>query len=233
MSTRRRFALLAAFVAPVACTSTADLTSQGGDSGPGDGEGGGEGDGAADQTAPDVRLADTSTAADSSPGTDANGEADVIDAGDDGNLLTNGGFEKGAAGCQDWIGYALIGVRSTNAHTGKAACLVCVQPPATGYFSLESAPIPVKAGSTYHGEVWLSAPPSGPIAGATGVDLVISTLDGGFDMGQGTPLTPGSAWASSSVTYTVPDDGQMVFAVRSLQPDGGCVLVDDAVLDLQ
>jgi hypothetical protein len=160
----------------------------------------------------------------------------VVDAGSDGpmdgavacapvpgNLLVNDNadFELGCASWHLTQGGSLTS--SAQAHCGSMACQAC--PSASVAFDnlYANVNIPVFHGEQYQFQAYLRAADV-PFSVAP-----IFGLNGGQIQGSDTALS--GAYASISTTMTVIGDDTLVqVMIRLDHADGGCVLVDDALL---
>jgi hypothetical protein len=149
------------------------------------------------------------------------------------NLLANASFEEGAGGCgTGWAPNAAWLARSTPARGGAAACLLCVTPPDSTYFSVDATiAVPVPAAGSYYAEAWLRAPDDASVAGLTGVQVWFSPADGGSSIVfQANEVSPTAAWTASSIGFVVDGPGSLSILVHCYQPNAGCILIDDVGL---
>jgi hypothetical protein len=168
-------------------------------------------------------------------------DAQAPDAGPDGpsadapsgNLLVNPDFESDAGGCgPGWVTYNATLTRSTIAHSGQYACMVCST--SAGGYSMFATPRPVtdpKPGASYYAQAWFSTVPDAAL-GSVALELYEYGYDGG-DHYLGYMAMPGNTQGYHVVQppCLVDEAGASIgFEIHASLPDGAtssCFLIDD------
>lgn len=171
------------------------------------------------------------------------GQPNDAGGGDAGaNLVPNGSFDQGNGGCGvSWgNGYNMTFMSTSPGRTGSNACLVCIQPTASGSYGLDLlTPISVPAGS-YYAEAWLTTP-DGSAPTPAGI-LISYDVDGGVSgcggIGQNCQGSffdpPTGSWAVSTATFLVTGTETLHVEIHSYGGDPGtCYVVDDVALYAQ
>jgi hypothetical protein len=170
------------------------------------------------------------------PGAEAGGEdagAKDGEPGDGvagaGNLIVNGGFEQAGAACgPGWSPRRSTLTRSTEARSGEASCLVCLDPGMElgNVWPSDNKLADAKAGDTYFAEAWVAAAPEGPAAKMI-MHLLVDDTDVAF-----TSVIPGQSWERVQIQGAADHDGVINFALRVSQHEAlpACFLVDDVVV---
>jgi hypothetical protein len=188
--------------------------------------------------APDVSSSDVQAPLDAAPDTATDGA--VIDVAPRVVVPPNGDFEDTTgSGCRSWhlVGSGTL-VRSTTAHTGSQACLVC---PVGKALLAPISPIKVRsdAGTLVTlAAFWRQPPDAGVPDSSATVQFEMDSYfaDGGYGPRITTaplPVPASPVWARADVTLAIDSQTDSVdtfLAVTPSLPDE-CVLVDDVSLE--
>jgi hypothetical protein len=183
-------------------------------------------DGASDvatqnDTSPSDASADVSTEA------SADGSNDVTIDTMPMNLVLNPGFELGTTLCgDDWTqGNNVVMSFSSEAHSGKHACLVC----SSGNGGVvQTVTVAFDAGVSFAFTAYIAVPPDGG-AKAT-LEAHAFYLDGGQFFDQNPTLDDSGAWQQFADPFTTQYAGTSILLSINPPNGGQCILVDDVSL---
>jgi hypothetical protein len=194
----------------------------------------------------DLQHATSDAQANDGAPSDVAQQNDVVqtnDAGDaGGNLVNNGGFENGQGGCgTNWgNGYSDTFSRVSPGHTGSSACLVCTNNANNQSYQIDAiANIPITAGN-YYAEAWIVTPWDGGAATqSVGIQVrfvgdaggISSCTGDGTSYCQGSFVSPGTGWTSSSTTFVASGPGALQIAIHSYDgTPSSCFAMDDVAV---
>jgi hypothetical protein len=189
-------------------------------------------DASSEGTAPEASVVD---AAAITPGSGL--DSGIVDAAPP-NLLSNPSFEDGQ--CANWVsGAHMTATASQDSHSGAKACLVCYNDPDAGDNVLgQLRPYSLPAESILKGSVWVKLAATDGGAGDAGA-INMEARVFGFAAG---PAVVGSFSGVTTVLsewrevrfgdVRVPEGGitEVQARVYSVEQNGACFLVDDALL---